>query len=173
MRGRTMAGDEGGVATGRPSPTFAIVAILLAGVLAGAQLGKIAHVVVWYQGELGLSLTVIGWLTAILGVFVAAVALPAGLVIDRWGLRPSFTSSGLFASLPSLTADRGSSAIALGLLAQAGGIGTLVGPPIAGWAIESAGWGAMGGLLAAAAVGAIALLISGRGARLAALAGPD
>ena len=63
-----------------------IVLILLAGVMTGAQLGKIAPLVPWYVGENGLSLVAAGWLAAILGLFIAAAALPAGLAVARIGL---------------------------------------------------------------------------------------
>src|SRR5690554_6327409 len=68
----------------------AIVLILLAGIMTGAQLGKIALLIPWYGDTLGLSMVGAGWLVAILGVFIAVSALPAGWVIDRLGLRRSF-----------------------------------------------------------------------------------
>lgn len=71
----------------------AIVALQLAGILAGAQLGKIAPLVSWYQGEVGLSLVMIGWLTSMIGIFVAIVALPAGWVIDMVGQRRGFVAA--------------------------------------------------------------------------------
>ncbi|MFN3549338.1 MAG: MFS transporter [Mesorhizobium sp.] len=71
----------------------ALVMLLLAGVLAGAQLAKIAPLVDWYQREAGYSLVTIGWLTSILGLFVALVALPAAFAIDRIGMYASFVGS--------------------------------------------------------------------------------
>lgn len=68
----------------------AIVLILLAGIMTGAQLGKIAPLIPWYGDAMGLSMVGAGWLVAILGVFIAVSALPAGWVIDRLGLRRSF-----------------------------------------------------------------------------------
>jgi MFS family permease len=64
----------------------AIALLLAAGVMTGAQLGKIAPLIGWYQADLGFSLVAAGWLAAILGVFIALVALPAGWLIDRIGL---------------------------------------------------------------------------------------
>ncbi len=64
----------------------AIALVLGAGVMTGAQLGKIAPLIGWYQSELGFSLVSAGWLAAILGIFIALVALPAGWFIDRLGL---------------------------------------------------------------------------------------
>lgn len=63
--------------------------VLLAGVMTGAQLGKIAPLIPWYRNDLGLSLVEAGWLAAILGIFVAIAALPAGWLIDRVGLKRS------------------------------------------------------------------------------------
>ena len=67
--------------------TAAIVALLAAGIMAGAQLGKIAPLVPWYRSEAGFSLVSIGWLTALIAVFVAIAALPAGWAIQRFGTR--------------------------------------------------------------------------------------
>lgn len=67
----------------------AIALILLAGVMTGAQLGKVAPLIPWYRDEVGLSLVASGWLAAILGLFVAAAALPAGWAIDRLGIARS------------------------------------------------------------------------------------
>lgn len=67
------------------SPIPAIALLLLAGVLAGTQLGKIAPLIPWYRDELGLSLVFIGWLTSAIGIFVALGALPTSLAVDRVG----------------------------------------------------------------------------------------
>jgi MFS family permease len=66
-----------------------IAALLIAGIFAGAQLGKIAPLVGWYQGDLGFSLVLFGWLTSAIGIFVALAALPAGWGIQRAGVRSS------------------------------------------------------------------------------------
>ncbi|WP_187969169.1 MFS transporter [Aquibium microcysteis] len=71
----------------------ALVMLLLAGILAGAQLAKIAPLVEWYQREAGYSLVTIGWLTSTLGLFVALAALPAAFAIDRAGMYASFVGS--------------------------------------------------------------------------------
>src|SRR5690606_26098792 len=76
--------------TSTSRPFLAIALVLAAGVFTGAQLGKIAPLVGWYQQELGLSLVAVGWLTAVLGIFIAIAALPAGWVIDRIGLASTF-----------------------------------------------------------------------------------
>jgi MFS family permease len=80
--------------TGSSSRRLAvIVALQLTGILAGTQFGKIAPLVLWYQEEVGLSLVLIGWLTSMIGIFVALVALPAGLAIDIAGQRRSFVAA--------------------------------------------------------------------------------
>ncbi len=71
----------------------ALVMLLLAGILAGAQLAKIAPLVDWYQRDAGYSLVTIGWLTSTLGLFVALAALPAAFAIDRVGMYTSFVAS--------------------------------------------------------------------------------
>jgi MFS family permease len=71
-----------------PSPALrltAIVLILLAGIMTGAQLAKIAPIIPWYEQEVGLSLIAAGWLAATLGIFIAIGAVPAGWLIDRLG----------------------------------------------------------------------------------------
>ena len=74
---------------------LAIAALLLAGILAGAQLGKIAPLVGWYRDELGFSLVLSGWLTSVIGLFVALIALPAGWAIERAGPRRTLLGSSL------------------------------------------------------------------------------
>ena len=68
-----------------PHRLAAVSLVILTGILAGAQLGKIAQVILWYRDEIGLSLQGAAWLTALLGLFVAVAALPTGLAIGRMG----------------------------------------------------------------------------------------
>lgn len=75
-----------------PVPVVLIGLILTLGVLTGAQLGKIAPLIPWYTEDLGFSLISAGWLAAMLGVFIALGALPAGWLIDRVGLRNSIAA---------------------------------------------------------------------------------
>ena len=49
--------------------------------------------------------------------------------------------------------------MAIGLVAQAGGIGTLFGPPLAGYVIETYGFAGFGWFLAAVALVGIACLV--------------
>lgn len=82
-----------------PAPLMAIVLVLLTGVFTGAQLGKIAPLLTWYQQDVALSLVAAGWLAAILGLFIAVVALPAGWLIDRLGLARSIMAGTLALAL--------------------------------------------------------------------------
>ncbi len=59
--------------------------VLLLGFCAGLQLGKIAPIALFFQSRHDYSLTTIGWLTALIGIFVAAAAIPAAKLIDRTG----------------------------------------------------------------------------------------
>lgn len=68
----------------------AIVLLLLTGVLTGAQLAKTAPLIGWYVEDIGLTLVQAGWVTALIGIFVALVALPAGFSIARMGPHRSF-----------------------------------------------------------------------------------
>ncbi|MBX3530704.1 MAG: MFS transporter [Rhizobiaceae bacterium] len=77
----------------KPRLLIAISLVLAAGVLTGAQLGKIAPLVGWYQADMGFSLVGVGWLTAVLAIFIAVAALPAGWLIDRLGLGATFRLS--------------------------------------------------------------------------------
>lgn len=81
--------------TDAPLRLSAITVLLLAGVLAGAQLGKIAPLVEWYRTELGFSFVLSGWLTSAIGIFVALAALPAGWIIERVGARPTVLAGSL------------------------------------------------------------------------------
>ncbi|MBO6724798.1 MAG: MFS transporter [Rhizobiaceae bacterium] len=79
--------------TGKTRRLAAISMLLIAGILAGTQLGKIAPLIGWYRDDAGMSLVAIGWLTALLGLFVALASLPASFAISRAGLFRSFVLS--------------------------------------------------------------------------------
>ncbi len=69
-----------------PQATRALVILLLiAGILAGAQLGKIAQIVPWYRDVLGLSLVQVGWVVSLLGIFGALLSVVAGALSTRLG----------------------------------------------------------------------------------------
>lgn len=68
----------------------AIVLLLLTGVFTGAQLAKTAPLIGWYVEEIGMTLVEAGWVTALIGIFVALLALPAGFAIVRMGPHRSF-----------------------------------------------------------------------------------
>lgn len=80
----------------KPWRLAAIAMLLLAGVFAGTQLGKIAPLVEWYRNDLGFSLVLIGWLTSMIAIFVALVALPAGWIIELSGMRRAFIAACFF-----------------------------------------------------------------------------
>lgn len=84
------------------SPIPAITLLLLAGVLAGTQLGKIAPLIPWYRDELGFSLVFIGWLTSAIGIFVALAALPTSLAVDRVGQFRIFAGGALVLTISGL-----------------------------------------------------------------------
>jgi MFS family permease len=88
--------------TDRSRRLATIIVLLLAGVLAGAQLGKIAPLVEWYRTELGFSFVLSGWLTSAIGIFVALAALPAGWVIERTGARSTVFAGSLALSAGAL-----------------------------------------------------------------------
>jgi len=65
--------------------TLQSILVLLLGFCAGLQLGKIAPITVFLQSRHDYSLTTIGWITALIGLFVALAALPSAKFIDRIG----------------------------------------------------------------------------------------
>lgn len=64
----------------------------------------------------------------------------------------------MFALVPRLVAGEGGIALANGLLAQCGSVGTLVGPPLAGWCAARFGWAAIPVAVAVPAVVSALLL---------------
>ena len=61
-------------------------------------------------------------------------------------------ASALFASVPFIVPAAGSVSVAIGIIAQAGGITTVVAPPVAGYVIERFGFTGLGWFLALAAL---------------------
>jgi MFS transporter, CP family, cyanate transporter len=74
------------------------------------------------------------------------------------------TASCLFAQVPRFAESERVAASIIGIMAQAGGIGTLLGPPFAGLLVETRGWIALGASLVGVALcGAVASLGVSRG----------
>ncbi|MCV0394803.1 MAG: MFS transporter [Rhizobiaceae bacterium] len=84
-----------------------------------------------------------------LAVTVAAVVL---------AVSGGITGSALFASVPFIVPAGGSASVVIGLICQAGGLATVLGPPLAGMVIETGGWAGYAVLLAAASFAGLALL---------------
>ncbi|WP_024586808.1 MFS transporter [Aliihoeflea sp. 2WW] len=74
----------------RPLRIAAIVLLLATGVFTGAQLAKTAPLIGWYVETIGMTLVEAGWVTALIGIFVALAALPAGFAIARMGPQRAF-----------------------------------------------------------------------------------
>lgn len=112
--------------TGTPARILAIATLLLAGVLAGTQLGKVSPLIGWYRDEIGFSLVLIGWFTAMIGFFVALAALPAGIAIEKAGTRAAVavTSAVLVAGGVALAVSTSPLAILAARLVE--GLGYLV-----------------------------------------------
>lgn len=70
------------------------VVILLLGIGAGMQLGKVAPLIPRLQAEARLSLTFTGWLTSLMGLFVALAAYPATRFVSRLGASGSMKLGG-------------------------------------------------------------------------------
>ncbi len=62
--------------------------------------------------------------------------------------------------MPFLTPKEGSVSVAFGLVAQAGGLGTLFGPPVAAAVAERFGWAGFGIFLTATALVGLACMLA-------------
>ena len=80
-------------------------------------------------------------------------------LVRLFAIAGGMTASALFASIPFIVQRQGSASVAIGLVAQAGGIGTLFGPPLAGYVIETYGFAGFGWFLVAMALVGIVCLI--------------
>ncbi|WP_442579593.1 MFS transporter [Mesorhizobium sp. ASY16-5R] len=103
-----------------------IIVLLVAGILAGTQLGKVAPLIGWYQSEVGFSLVLTGWFTAMIGIFVALAALPAGWAIERVGARKSFFVSALVLAAGGVALALLQSAFAIFVARLVEGLGYLI-----------------------------------------------
>ena len=77
-------------------------------------------------------------------------------------------SAGIFAAVPPLADARGAdTTLGFGLVAQAGGIGTVIGPPAMGAAIDVLGWEGACIALLPVALAAVAFAVAARRAAAA------
>jgi MFS transporter, CP family, cyanate transporter len=84
-----------------------------------------------------------------------------GIAMAMYAFFCGICASSLFASVPLLAGTSRSSARTIGAMAQAGGMATLVGPPVAGAIIEIFGWPALAGsFVAVALIETAAILIT-------------
>jgi hypothetical protein len=91
--------------------------------------------------------------------FGASNPIAATSALALFAIAGGVTASALFASIPFIVRRGGSASVAIGLVAQAGGIGTLFGPPLAGHVIETYGFAGFGWFLTAVALAGIVCLL--------------
>lgn len=91
-------GRPGGYTLPQETHWPTIVAVLVAGVAAACQVGKVAAALPQLRGELDLDLVTAGWLVSLLGVVGASLGMVIGGVADRFGpRRVMLTGLGLLA----------------------------------------------------------------------------
>jgi MFS family permease len=147
-------------------PTFAGAAALLlpAGLIAlTVPIGNVlASVLVRGKGTgFMASLAIAGFAVCVLAAlltFAGGSPAMATAMAVLLAVASAVVASALFAAIPFVTPASGSVPAAIGIVSQAGGIGTLVGPPLGAAFIESLGWTGFGWFLAATALGGIACL---------------
>jgi MFS family permease len=84
-----------------------------------------------------------------------------GIAMAIYAFSCGICASSLFASVPLLAGTQRSSARTIGAMAQAGGVATLIGPPVAGSIIGNFGWPALAGsFVAVALIETAAILIT-------------
>ena len=138
------------------SPGLIALATPLGNVLAGVLVRGAGARAVAIMAAAAFAVTALtAWPAFTAGPAVATVAALLFMVAG------GFVSSALFAVLPVIVGPRGSVSIAIGLAAQAGGLGTFFGPPLAGLVIEAAGWSGLGLALSLIGIGAAALVVAG------------
>lgn len=124
---------------------------LLAGLLMAGRTSRFAV----FLSAVGFAATVFAAIPAFAIASPLAATLAAAVVAISGGV----VASALFAAIPSHVPQGGSVSIAIGLVAQAGGIGTVLGPPLTAAIIENWSWGALGLYLALAAAFGFAVLL--------------
>ena len=120
-----------------------IIVLQLVGILAGVQLGKIAPLVGWYQQEVGFSMVLIGWFTSMIGIFVAAAALPAGWAIERAGPASTFLIGSLVMTVGGIALalfDAPAAILASRLVEGAGYLVLVIATPALLATISPQGW---------------------------------
>jgi predicted MFS family arabinose efflux permease len=91
--------------------------------------------------------------------FTASDPAFATLALVAYAIAGGVIASALFAAVPFIVPRSGSASVAIGLIAQAGGLGTLFGPPLAGHVIENYGFDGFGMLLAMVSLAGAAVLM--------------
>jgi MFS family permease len=114
------------------------------------------------RGQSVLLLAMTGFLSIAASACLAFSTQGHGAVaMAAYAFSCGICASSLFASVPLLAGTQTSSARTIGAMAQAGGMATLVSPPIAGAIIEEFGWPALAGsFVAVALVQTAAILIT-------------
>ena len=99
-------------------------------------------------------------LSAVSAVFLFRLdGPPEAIAYAAFALLGGIMASCVFGSVPRASSPRLSAAMVVGLIAQGGGIGTIAGPPLAGFLLDNFGWSALSWLLTVlSAVGALVLL---------------
>jgi cyanate permease len=112
-----------------------------------------AAVLTKLRGQAVLLLAMAGFLSiAGSACLVFSAEAHGGIAMAMYAFSCGVSASSLFASIPLLAGTPTSSARTIGALAQAGGMATLVGPPLAGSIIEGFGWPALAGSFVAVAL---------------------
>ncbi|MEQ1952081.1 MFS transporter [Mesorhizobium yinganensis] len=137
----------------------------------------LASLLVRGSARRSLLLAVLGFAVTALAAwpaFTGSEGVSATAAVIVFAVAGGLTASTLFAAIPAIVPRGGSAAVAIGLVCQAGGIGTVLGPPLAAAVIDAHGWTGFAWLLvalSAAGVVCLAPLLIGRSARVAVDAG--
>ena len=99
-------------------------------------------------------------LSAACAMFLFRVADQTDLpVYAAFSFLGGILASSVFGAVPQAASARLSAAVVIGLIAQAGGLGTIGGPPLAGFLLDEFGWSALTWLLTALSIlGTVAML---------------
>ncbi len=98
---------------------------------------------------------------AVSGAWVFASGWSGAVAMPAYAFASGVCASCVFAAVPAFARSRRSATRTIGAIAQAGGMATLVSPPIAGWTIERLGWPSLAASLVVAALAiCVAILVS-------------